>query len=145
APEHAPEPAAPPAAAPDDERPADPAAPAPALLPAAAPGPARRTPALLRPEQQALQQRRFAPAGWLTRAAGLPENIAALRDAAACAEQLRGTTGPMVEAFRVRAEALADDLPDDPADRLLAWAAAIRAVLVAPITEAFQLIVQTSA
>lgn len=145
APEHAPEPAAPPAAAPDDERSTDPAAQAPALLPVAAPAPARRTPALVRHEQQALQQRRFALAGWLNRAAGLPENIAAIRDAAACAEQLRGTTGPMVEAFRVRAEALADDLPDDPADRLLAWAAAIRAVLVAPITEAFQLIVQTSA
>ena len=144
APEDEPAVAGPPASAFDGDLSVELPVPAPDFAPAAV-DPAHRAPALVRHEQQALHQGRFALAGWLNRAAGLPGNIAEIRYAAACAEQLRDTTGPMVEAFRVRAEALADDLPDAPADRLLAWAAAIRAVLVAPIPEAFQLIEQTAA
>ncbi|RNL86919.1 MBL fold metallo-hydrolase RNA specificity domain-containing protein [Halostreptopolyspora alba] len=95
-------------------------------------------------ERTAMEQHRFGLAAWLKRAAEAPENAATTRYVAACAEKIQDSTGPMAEAFRERAQLLCDDLPTEPADRLLAWAAATRAVLVAPTLEATQLIEQTS-
>ncbi|MBB4919155.1 hypothetical protein [Streptosporangium saharense] len=84
-------------------------------------------------EAVALRARRFGLAAWIRAAEGRPESEIAARRCAALAADMSAFAGRLSAAFGETAQRIvADDLADDAAGRLLAWAASIRAGLVHP-------------
>ncbi|MEU1880964.1 hypothetical protein ABZ470_26960 [Streptosporangium sp. NPDC020072] len=99
-----------------------------------APGNPDGTPGRCGPEEvAALHARRFGLAAWIRAAEGRPESEIAARRCAALAADMSAFAGRLSAAFAETAQRIvADDLADDSAGRLLAWAASIRAGLVHP-------------
>jgi hypothetical protein len=123
-----------------DEEPS-PAAPAPSAPPVKATATDSHVPRL---DTEAVRRGRLALSGWLHRSAGSPDNVARARFAAALAHEVIETGGDLSDRFRAQALALADDLPDGRDERVLVWAAALRAGLVSPSFESYHLLERAS-
>ncbi|MCC5579040.1 hypothetical protein IMZ11_25780 [Microtetraspora sp. AC03309] len=91
-------------------------------------------------EASALRAGRFGLAAWLHEAAGRPEAEVNARRCAAIAAEMSQFAGPLSAAFTGSAAGLTmRALGNDTAGHLLAWAAALRAGLVHPTAEVYQL------
>ncbi|QKG20504.1 hypothetical protein [Actinomadura verrucosospora] len=100
---------------------------------------------LVQAEAAALRAGRFGLAGRLRTTAGRPAAEARVRRCAALAVEMVAFAGVLSAEFAEAARGLdARALADDPAGRLLAWAAAIRAGLVHPTPESTRLLEELS-
>lgn len=98
-------------------------------------------PQLAEAEAAALRAGRLGLAGLLRSAVGRPGAEEAARRCAAIAAEMSVFAGPLSAEFAAAAsEVSAEDLADDPAGRLLAWGAAVKAGLVHPTPESTRLL-----
>ncbi|HEX2314480.1 MAG TPA: ATP-binding protein [Thermomonospora sp.] len=98
-------------------------------------------PEVVAAEAAALRGGRFGVAGRLRTAVGRPAAEEAARRCAAIAAEMATFAGPLSAEFAAAArEVNVRALADDPAGRLLAWAAAVRAGLVHPTPESTRLV-----
>ncbi|MEV6984190.1 hypothetical protein AB0M95_23450 [Sphaerisporangium sp. NPDC051017] len=97
--------------------------------------------AAIEAEAAALRAQRFGLAAWIREAAGRPRSEIAARRCAALAVDMSSFAGRLSAAFTETArQVTVPDLNEDPAGRLLAWAASIRAGLVHPTVESARLV-----
>ncbi|GGK73500.1 hypothetical protein Sme01_06770 [Sphaerisporangium melleum] len=100
-----------------------------------------RSPAFAEAEAAALVAQRFGLAAWIREANGRPTSEIAARRCAALAADMSSFAGRLSVAFvETSRQITVDGMSDDPAGRLLAWAAAIRAGLVHPTVESSRLV-----
>lgn len=103
-------------------------------------------PRLAEAEAAALRAGRLGLAGRLRSAVGRPGAEGAARRCAAIAAEMTVFAGPLSAEFAVASsEVSAEALTDDPAGRLLAWGAAIKAGLVHPTPESTRLLEELTA
>ncbi|NDU74170.1 AAA family ATPase [Actinomadura sp. DSM 109109] len=92
-------------------------------------------------EAAALSAGRLGLAAWMRSAAGRPVAEEAARRCAAIAAEMSVFAGPLSAQFAAAAgDVSTEALSDDPAGRLLAWGAAIRAGLIHPTPESTRLL-----
>ncbi|MEU8266989.1 ATP-binding protein [Sphaerisporangium sp. NPDC049002] len=92
-------------------------------------------------EAAALGAQRFGLAAWIRKAAGRPVAEIAARRCAALAVDMSSFAGRLSAAFTETSRKITTaGMADDPAGRLLAWAASIRAGLVHPTVESARLV-----
>ncbi|MGQ4268014.1 hypothetical protein [Nocardiopsis changdeensis] len=101
------------------------------------------SPDLVELDRTAVGQGRVALSGWLYAAAGLPE-VAEGRFLAALAGEVTMPDGEQSLKFVERASRLIGHLPDARGERILLWAAALRAGLVSPSLDAYHLMERCS-